>query len=168
MLAFIYVPLTLATSVFGMDLQELNGSGRSLWIFIATVLAALAITGMTWMFLTELNRFRTWRRGLARPQETGDVRYAVSVRLYMFGGLILQGNGSWMVRTGIAWRLLVDSLSTFEPADEESSSFKDLTFSDLTAAEIAEHVIRSRKAVSNDGKSYTWTWASPDRDATEE
>lgn len=32
-LALVYVPVNLATSVFGMNLQQLNGNGQTLEIF---------------------------------------------------------------------------------------------------------------------------------------
>ena len=35
-LAFVYVPLNLATSIFSMDIQQLNHKGQNLWVFFVT------------------------------------------------------------------------------------------------------------------------------------
>ena len=43
-LAFIFVPFSLATSVFGMNIQELNQNGQSLTTFIATGLVLFAVS----------------------------------------------------------------------------------------------------------------------------
>lgn len=42
-LAFIFIPTSLASSVFGMNVQEINNTGKSIWTFIMT---AIAITGV--------------------------------------------------------------------------------------------------------------------------
>ena len=44
-LPFVYVPLNLATSIFGMNLSELNGSGKNIWVFLCTAIVALLTTG---------------------------------------------------------------------------------------------------------------------------
>jgi len=41
-LAFIFIPTTLASSVFGMNVQEINNTGKDIWIFIVT---AMSLTG---------------------------------------------------------------------------------------------------------------------------
>ena len=66
-LAFVYVPLNLATSIFGMNLSELNGSGKNLWVFLTTAVVALVITATTWFLIEEVNLYLIWRRN-ARHQ----------------------------------------------------------------------------------------------------
>lgn len=43
-LATIYLPLSLATSIFGMNLQEMNGSGPKIWIFAVVCAVILILT----------------------------------------------------------------------------------------------------------------------------
>ena len=62
-LAFVYVPLNLATSIFGMNLSELNGSGKKLWVFLATAVIAVQIAGTSWFLLEEGNIYRHWEMG---------------------------------------------------------------------------------------------------------
>lgn len=47
LLAFIFIPISLATSIFGMNVQQINNTGKDIWEFIVTaaVLTVLAISG---------------------------------------------------------------------------------------------------------------------------
>ena len=54
-LAFIYVSLNLATSIFGMNLQQLNNNGRPLKVFIITTILALVATCIVWFSLDQFN-----------------------------------------------------------------------------------------------------------------
>lgn len=45
-LASVYLPLSLATGIFGMNLKELTGQGPSVWVFIVTWLAVFLVTGI--------------------------------------------------------------------------------------------------------------------------
>ena len=64
-LAFVYVPLNLATSVFGMNLQQLNGSGKSMKAFLLTAIVALVITVTVWWLMEEGRHYRIWRTRIA-------------------------------------------------------------------------------------------------------
>ena len=44
-LAFIYVPLSFVTGIFGMNLKEINGSPLSLWVSVITLAIILGCTG---------------------------------------------------------------------------------------------------------------------------
>ncbi|KAL9087552.1 MAG: hypothetical protein Q9159_003568 [Coniocarpon cinnabarinum] len=54
-LAFIFVPFSLSTSVFGMNLQELNNNGRSIGAFIATGLILFVAFIFLYAFATAFN-----------------------------------------------------------------------------------------------------------------
>lgn len=68
LLAFIYIPLSFVTGVFGMNVKEINGSPLSLSVFfavlaIATVLTGALFAGFVWwgkafVFLMRTCRFR--------------------------------------------------------------------------------------------------------------
>lgn len=62
-LAFLYIPLTFVTGVFGMNIYEINGSPLSVWV-PATVLAiTLLLTGLIFMAYATWEKYRQ-RRGL--------------------------------------------------------------------------------------------------------
>jgi len=48
-LAFIYVPLSFVTGVFGMNIQEINSSGLRIWVcFVALAVVVLLTIGVFW------------------------------------------------------------------------------------------------------------------------
>lgn len=104
-LAFVYVPLNLATSIFGMNLSELNGSGKSIWVFLTTAVIALLITGVLWFLMREVNNYLRWRR----RSHDASIDFTIGARISMLAWL--QGNqvGDWMWRSGAWWRILVNS-----------------------------------------------------------
>jgi hypothetical protein len=50
-LAFVFIPLSYATSLFGMNISEMTGNGSKLWVFLVTSLALL-IGSMTFWWLS--------------------------------------------------------------------------------------------------------------------
>jgi len=43
-LAFIYVPLSFVTGVFGMNIQQINGSGLNNWVCFVALAAVVFLT----------------------------------------------------------------------------------------------------------------------------
>lgn len=112
-LAFIYVPLNLATSIFGMNLEQLNGSGQHFSVFITTAIVALAVTGGTWFLIEQVPGYRKWRRRSTKEVEqyNGETRFTLVVRLAMLAYLVHHRNSQWMFKSGAWWRILVDHRS---------------------------------------------------------
>lgn len=52
-LAFVYIPLNLATPIFGTSLQKLNASGQPVRVFIIT--AVLDIASASWLRVDQVN-----------------------------------------------------------------------------------------------------------------
>ncbi|KAL8887424.1 MAG: hypothetical protein Q9215_005002 [Flavoplaca cf. flavocitrina] len=73
-LAFVYVPLNLASSIYGMNIQQLNGNGQSVWVFVVTAVIALFITAGTWYLSEEANTYRNWHRRYARRLDRGGAK----------------------------------------------------------------------------------------------
>jgi hypothetical protein len=48
-LAFIFIPINLASSVYGMNVQEINDTGHSIWGFLVTASVLLTMSGLAWM-----------------------------------------------------------------------------------------------------------------------
>ena len=94
-----------------MNLQQLNGSGRSLGDFIGTAAIALVLTGGTWWIMEQLNYLLAWpKRGAeAQVPPTQHPGYAISVRLTMIAWLICNGHWSWMLKSGAGWHILINS-----------------------------------------------------------
>lgn len=114
-LAFVYIPLNIATSVFGMNLQQLNGSGQSLVDFVLTALLALIITGWTWYAIEVFNGYRIWQEGRGQ-QPTGkepSPNYSVAERIGMIVWLVRNGHGSWTRTTGAWWRISLNNSKPF-------------------------------------------------------
>ena len=54
-LAFIFIPTSLASSIFGMNVQQINGTGGNIWNFIATAIV-LTVTAFSGWGLTSFAR----------------------------------------------------------------------------------------------------------------
>lgn len=47
-LAFVFVPISLSTSIFGMNVQEINSSGHDVWIFVVTTIVLVGLALAAW------------------------------------------------------------------------------------------------------------------------
>ncbi len=103
-LAFVYVPLNLAASIFGMNLSELNGSGKGLSVFLTTAVIALLVTGALWFLLEEVNNYLRCRTLKHAPRK----RFTIGSRIGMLAWL-QKHHPKWMWKSGVWWRILIDS-----------------------------------------------------------
>lgn len=172
-LAFFYVPLNLATSVFGMNLEQLNGSGRSIGIFLGTAGTLLLVTGALWLLLEGVQHVRVYLR---RPQEdrrrVPSQRHNIFIRLYLIWWLSRNGLFKWMIRTGAGWCLLTNSSLVFEPfgphiisgaalhSTSESNSLSNLRSRSAVAfvLVIMSDVRLWRSTLNNDRRAGWYVW----------
>ena len=86
-LAFVFIPLTYSTSLFGMNIEEMTGSGPKLWIFL---LISVCISGIAFIVSSLAKRIANWikRHYNRRP--------SYRFRTYILYGLI-------GVRFGLLW-----------------------------------------------------------------
>ena len=119
-LAFIYVPLNLATSIFGMNIYQLNESGQSFWVFLITALVAMLVTVSAWYLTEQVNSYRKWyeanvRNGNIkddeRPTPPEQARLSLMMKANMLIGLSLSSSKYWVIKKGIWWRFLTNSSS---------------------------------------------------------
>ncbi|KAL8754192.1 MAG: hypothetical protein Q9184_005192 [Pyrenodesmia sp. 2 TL-2023] len=105
-LAFIYVPLNLATSIFGMNLQQLNAEGQPVWVFVLTALLATILTAFIWFFIDQINSIRRWTRmrgtlaNIYKVEYEGIPDYSIGVRITMIYLIMHWGYTKWMFRSG--------------------------------------------------------------------
>ena len=118
-LAFVYIPLNLATSVFGMNLQQLNSSGTSIGVFLGTAVMFLFLTGVSWFILEGVQDIRVWLRRLDEDRASiidGKEKQSIYVRLYLVWWLSRNSLFVWMIRTGAGWCILTNSHTPFRPS----------------------------------------------------
>ena len=49
-IAIIYLPISIASSIFGMNVQELNGQGVGIIWFVVTIFTAFGVLLLSWLF----------------------------------------------------------------------------------------------------------------------
>ena len=119
-----------------MNIEQLNGNGQHVWVFVLTAVVALIITGGSWYVIEQINSYRKWRRRSTEQQYDGNTHFSLAVRLAMIALLLLKGHTRWMFKSGAWWRLIVDHRSRFV-------SRYDLGKGSLTAGEYVSKHIRS-------------------------
>ncbi|KAK4497809.1 hypothetical protein PRZ48_010463 [Zasmidium cellare] len=83
-LAAVYLPLSLATSIFGMNIKEINESPLSVWVvFVALVILAvgtvLLLLGASTIRATSLRKVRSWAKNLPRSKQKTFVRSETAI-----------------------------------------------------------------------------------------
>lgn len=101
-----------------MNLQQLNGSGKSAGYFVGTAIIALIITGGSWWLTEQWSSLRAWRKrdpGSYKGPVTfksyarSAPNYSILVRAAMLTWLVARGHSSWMVHSGAGWCTLINS-----------------------------------------------------------
>ncbi|KAF2173430.1 hypothetical protein M409DRAFT_48409 [Zasmidium cellare ATCC 36951] len=83
-LAAVYLPLSLATSIFGMNIKEINESPLSVWVvFVALAILAvgtvLLLLGATAVRAVSLGRMRQWAKNLHRSKKKSSPKNDAAV-----------------------------------------------------------------------------------------
>ena len=99
-----------------MNIQQLNGSGQKIWVFFTTAVAALLITGGSWLCSNRLatHRAMMWykERAAAKKREHEELKgeeYGLLLRIAMLIWLVRNGHASWMWKTGAWSAILTDN-----------------------------------------------------------
>ena len=96
-----------------MNLEQLNGSGQPLRVFIITAVVTLAFTGGSWFVIEQVNSYLKWRKRSPDEPYDGETQFTLAVRLAIFATLLSIGCTSWMFRSGAWWRILINHRSRF-------------------------------------------------------
>lgn len=124
-LAFFFIPSSLSSSIFGINIEELNATGPRIWVFIVTTCVVFAASAIVWGFSYQLHKLNALPRNRAQGPRLGDYcshEYRVDrectspqgsrcdvrwkYRLRQFLRLIWQGHTIWAWKSGIAFSLL--------------------------------------------------------------
>lgn len=89
-----------------MNLEQLNGSGQPLRIFIITAMVTLAVTGGSWFVIEQVKSYFKWRKRSPDEPYDGETQFKLAVRLAILATLLSIGCTSWMLKSGAWWRIL--------------------------------------------------------------
>ncbi|KAI0973497.1 hypothetical protein F4678DRAFT_28556 [Xylaria arbuscula] len=107
-LAIFFVPISLSTSVFGMNINELNQNGQSLWVFIVTTVVIVAATLTVWGLMFQVQKYNS----LPRRDDHGE-GVPWYQRLILAFLLVGYGHVVWAWQSGIIVSLLTDGQVAF-------------------------------------------------------
>ena len=116
-LAFIYAPLNTATSIYGMNIQQINSSGHNIGVFIITAFIVLLTTAISWLTMEEINQTKAWHKENARTDRSkSDIldhnnQSRIGVRIFMIWWLITHGHLTWAWKSKALSQILIDSTS---------------------------------------------------------
>lgn len=98
-----------------MNIQQLNGNGQSVWVFVITAVIALLITAGTWYLSEATNTYRRWHRIRAEPVASSfahngikQPEFSIAERIAMVVWLRRSGYAYWMKTTGAWWKILLN------------------------------------------------------------
>ncbi|KAI1128884.1 hypothetical protein F5Y10DRAFT_277093 [Nemania abortiva] len=106
-LAIFFVPISLSTSVFGMNIHELNENGQSLWVFILTTVLIVAATMTAWGFMYQFQKYNSLPKIYDNEEKSWRARFYQLIRLVLYGHII------WTWKSGILVSLLTDGRVAF-------------------------------------------------------
>ena len=127
-----------------MNIEQLNGNGQHVQVFIFTAMVALTVTGGSWFVIEQANSFRKWRRRSTEEQYDGNTHFSLAVRLAMIALLVSKGHMRWMFKSGAWWRLITDHRSRLIGRYDHLKGT-------LTAGEYVSKHIRSQRRQPGDG-----------------
>lgn len=86
-LAFLYLPISLAGTIFGMNVQQINDTGPSIWIFLATTVILVVCIIPLLMLSAAVASLRRRRVAALKPLSEGE--HGVRGRIPRYGFLLL-------------------------------------------------------------------------------
>lgn len=79
-LAFIFVPVSLASSIFGMNVQQINSSGHSIKAFVITAIVLLLVSFLLWAVVSAVVAYRNHRIAKWNLSKRNELRLPLSER----------------------------------------------------------------------------------------
>ncbi|KAF2786191.1 hypothetical protein K505DRAFT_399794 [Melanomma pulvis-pyrius CBS 109.77] len=97
MLAFIFVPVSLASSIYGMNIQQINESGHSITAFVATAIILLIVTILFWGISASIAAYRN-RRISRWTRKRREVPQYQKVETSLIDKVLFVGFRAWRER----------------------------------------------------------------------
>ena len=99
--------MNLATSIFGMNFQQLNQSGQNIWVFVLTSFLAVILTGAIWAIVVIRRSYKEWKGQYFMydkrdPQLHYSTGYDLVTRIVLTTYLIGNKHWRWTWKTN-AW-----------------------------------------------------------------
>ena len=69
LLALIYVPLSFVTGIFGMNIQQINGSGLNIWVCFVTLVPVVLITVLVFLAVKLHGDRKAARKAFVKPSQ---------------------------------------------------------------------------------------------------
>ncbi len=119
-LAFIYAPLNTATSIYGMNIQQINRSGHNIGVFVITAVIVLFTTAISWLTMEEISQTKAWLKENARTDRSKSdildhkIQFKIGVRIFMIWWLITHGHLTWAWKTKAFSQILINSRSPID------------------------------------------------------
>ncbi len=136
-----------------MNLQQLNGNGKSLQAFIGTSFVALVITGGTRFFVEQVNGYRYWHSKRDEKERAVKTGFSAGERTAMIAWLLRNNELYWMSRSGAWWRIPFNNGTTVIEDPEFRGTCKLLSTTDYVS-KYSQRVIRNRVM----GRTMTWVF----------
>ena len=111
-LAFVFIPLSFVTSVFGMNVQEISGNGVKIWIFVVTSVIVGGFAILFWRLIQPIQRW--WARH--PPQADDDWKYRLQ---YLWRRI---GYGEYRLLRNSGYVIGIISGGRFGPRQPEGSA----------------------------------------------
>ncbi|KAJ3572651.1 hypothetical protein NPX13_g4979 [Xylaria arbuscula] len=105
-LAIFFVPISLSTSVFDMNIDELNENGQSLWVFVLTTVFIVAATMTIWGTMYQWQKYNSLPKG-------GHEGKSWLTRFRCLLHLVFHRHSIWAWKSGILVSLLMDGRVAF-------------------------------------------------------
>lgn len=132
-LAFVYVPLNLATSIFGMNIQQLNRNGQPIWVFLITTVVAVLVTFFVWFAIEQRMGYLAWQKQMSAPTDRDSswpgrgTDYNFATRLAILSMLLQRGCHRWAWSSGAWLRILTNELVSAQLIARENKTLSTAT-----------------------------------------
>jgi hypothetical protein len=151
-IAFFFFPISLSSSIFGMNLRPLNGTGMPLRVFIFTNIGIFASLVALWALSYQYYKHRPLPKGqpnfehrtnCCRRDDMADstsskMKVHWRIRLWLFLPLIAHGHAFWAWRSGIIFSLITSGRTAFIASCH--SAYKEHELSTETRNYLEKHM----------------------------
>lgn len=104
-LAFVFIPLSYVSSLFGMNITEMSGNGPRLWVFLVTSFSLLIGALSFWGLSPKVEA--TWTQHM---KDRSPSKISAKTQVRILYSSLRTGNFIWMIRSGVFLGLLTQNI----------------------------------------------------------